>query len=80
MFRLVSLGRLAVNAAPPGSVLTPLIVLLMGGALIAIIALIRAERFGVFEVIACGVFFFLLGGTGFGRSVYDFLSTLTGGG
>lgn len=80
MTHAVTLGRLAANAAPPGHIVTPIIGLIIVGSLIAVVALMRAERFGVVELLACATLFFLLGGTPVGRTVYDFLSTVTGGG
>ena len=52
--------------------------LLMGGALIAIIALVAARRLWAIELLATGVFFTLLGGSPVGRALWNWLWTLGG--
>ena len=48
-------------AVGPGYARVALAVLLMGGALIAIIAMVAVRRLVFIELVACGVFFTLLG-------------------
>jgi len=50
----------------------------MGGALVGIIAMIAARRLWAIELIFCGVFFTLLGGSPVGRALWDWLWTLGG--
>lgn len=79
MIRLTELAAwLVAGESPPGQIRVPIIGLLMVGAGIAIISLMWAKRLWVFELIAVGTFFFLLGGTPMGRTVYDWLAS-TGG-
>lgn len=78
MLHMVGQAPAAAAASGSGHASIAIVGLLMGGALIAIIALIAARRLWTIELIATGVFFTLLGGSPVGRALWDWLWTLGG--
>lgn len=78
MLHMVGQATAEVAASGSGHASIAIVGLLMGGALIAIIALIAARRLWTIELIATGVFFTLLGGSPVGRALWNWLWTLGG--
>jgi hypothetical protein len=66
----------AVTGSGAGHANIAIVGLLMAGALIGIIALVAARRLWAIELLFCGVFFTLLGGSPVGRALWDWLWSL----
>jgi len=78
MLHMVGQATAAAAASGSGHANVAVVALLMGGALVGIIAMIAARRLWAIELIFCGVFFILLGGSPVGRALWDWLWTLGG--
>lgn len=78
MLHMVSRATAEAAASGSGHASIAIVGLLMGGALIAIIALIAAKRLWTIELVATGVFFTLLGGSPIGRALWGWLWALGG--
>lgn len=78
MLHMVGQATAEAAASGSGHANIAIVGLLMAGALIAIISLIAARRLWAIELLACGVFFTLLGGSPVGRALWDWLWTLGG--
>lgn len=67
---------LAAESGSTGHARVAIVFLLMGAALIAIVALMAARRLWFIELLSCAIFFTLLGGSPIGRAVWDWLWTI----
>lgn len=68
----------AAASGSTGHASVAIVALVMGGALIGIIAMVAARRLWAIELLFTGVFFTLLGGSPVGRALWDWLWSLGG--